>query len=107
MASRLAIIAPNRLDLFFSSTYSFSKTYFDEKPESVQKIANQVRVLTGQQTQVKFRMDESEQKESASTETSQAVASKAPVEKHEFVQAVETIFNASIGQITRVRKQNQ
>ncbi len=102
---RAAIIAPNRLDLFFNSNYAFSKSYFDDKPDSVRQIAEQVQILTGQkQVQVRIRLEESTGTKADSTMESQSVAAKPRMEKHEFVQAAETIFNATLGQTSRIRK---
>ncbi len=102
---RTAIIAPNRLDLFFNSNYAFSKSYFDGKPESVKKIAEQVQKLTGlQQIQVQIRLEEASEVKADASQEAQSAMSKPKMEKHEFVQAAETIFNATLGQTTRIRK---
>ncbi len=101
---RAAIIAPNRLDLFFNSNYAFSKSYFDGKPESVKQIARQVQLLTGlQQVQVRIQLEQATEPKTDSQAVSEA-ASNSRTEKHEFVQAAETIFNATLGQTSRVRK---
>jgi len=102
---RTAIIAPNRLDLFFNSNYAFSKSYFDGKPESVKQIAEQVQKLTGQkQIQVRIRLEQASEAKTDSTRETGSASPKPQMEKHEFVQAAETIFNATLGQTTRIRK---
>jgi len=102
---RTAIIAPNRLDLFFNSNYAFSKSYFDGKPESVKQIAELVQKLTGlQQVQVRIRLEEANGVKADSSKQTDSTTSKPKIEKHEFVQAAETIFNATLGQTTKIRK---
>lgn len=103
LISRSAIIAPNRLDLFFNSNYAFSKTYFDEKPESVRQIANQVQILTGKDVRVMIQLEKAPVTKDVPDDNVRSSTSKAPIEKHEFVQLAETIFNAT-GQTVRLRK---
>jgi len=104
---RTAIPAPNRLDIFFQSTYAFSKSYFEDKPDLIRKIEGQLKQLTGQTVVVRFHLDTTQTPEetatAAATEATRVSVSRG-AGKPAFVEAAEEIFSATVARADRIRK---
>lgn len=104
---RTAISAPNRLDVFFQSTYAFSKSYFEDKPDLIRKIESQLQQLTGQSIVVRFHLDATQAPEqetaAAATEAARVSVSRGAA-KPAFVESAEEIFSATVARADRIRK---
>ena len=55
-AQECAISGPNSLEVTYSETYTFSKQYFDGRPEAVTAIEKTLRQIVGKPVQVRFRV---------------------------------------------------
>ncbi len=103
--SRKAIFVPNRLDITFPATYTFSKLYFEDKPELTRRVEAQLRELTGISVQIRYLLDQETAKSGSSKEPSQRSGMTSPqTNKPEFVTAAETIFSATVARAERIRR---
>lgn len=102
---RKAIFVPNRLDITFPATYTFSKLYFEDKPELTRRVEARLREMTGISVQIRFLLDQETAKSDASAEQSQRTGMTSPhTNKPEFVTAAETIFSATVARAERIRR---
>ncbi|MCA8983738.1 MAG: DNA polymerase III subunit gamma/tau [Planctomycetaceae bacterium] len=103
--SRTAIIAPNRLDIFFPATYAFSKSCFEDKPELVRRVEARLRELTGITVQIRFHLDPPKGSSDTKTEDVPRGSTVAlPQQKPDFVASAEGIFSATVSRAERIRR---
>ena len=98
-----AISAPNRLDLLFPSSYSFSKNYCEE-PEIRHQLEHILRDITGQTVHLAFRIVESEETHKQRSITQPTRPKRHPREHCDdpFVSQAMSIFQAKIIDVRQV-----
>ncbi|QGJ72098.1 DNA polymerase III, subunit gamma and tau [Planctomycetales bacterium 10988] len=95
LCSRIAIAAPNRLEIHFPARYHFPKRYC-ERPDQQLRLQKALRELTGQEVQVQFFL-ESESEEEAAVSSEQKPANPvASIENHPLIQRTRELFRAEI-----------
>lgn len=55
-AKNCAIFGPNALEVTYSETYTFSKQYFDGRPEALASVEKSLREIVGKPVQIRFRI---------------------------------------------------